>query len=87
MSKFKSIEAKINEIKDLCTDDSIQTALNKLHSQLIFASNAMWTIEELSEEIKSENDVLDMVGLEEGNFHYFDHVRSVQDDIIYTFGA
>ena len=87
MSKFKSIEAKINDIKDLCTDDNIQTALNKLHSQLIFASNAMWTIEELYIDIKLENNVLDMVGLEEGNFHYFVHVRSIQDDIIYTFGA
>jgi len=87
MITFKSIEAKINEIKGLCTDDNELTALNKLHSQLIFASNAMWTIEELSEELKSENDVLDMAHMEDKNFFYYDNVRNIQDDIIYTFGA
>ena len=56
--------------------------LNTLHDQFNKAGNAEFTINELSEFLKSENDCLD--GLEQDSWFYED-VRNIQDAIINYF--
>ena len=80
---FTTIEAQINILKDYADDTQFE-ALNKLHAQLNQAANAEWTKDELSNLIKSDDDVLDNF---EKDTAFYEAVREIQDGIILFFGT
>lgn len=84
MSAFESLQNEINNLKIDASNDLMEV-LNKLHDQFNRASNAKWSREELSEIIKSEDDVLD-TGLIEEDTGLWEEIRSIQDGIINFFG-
>lgn len=83
---FRSIEIDIIELKYQCQDTLELEALDKLHTQLIRAYKGSYTTLDLSEEIKSDNNVL-AIAMADDNVRYCNKVREIQDAIIYTFGV
>jgi len=77
MNTYQKIEAAINNIKNIH-----QEAGNELHQQLFHAGNSGWSREDLSEYVKSDNDVVDHFGCE----NILDEIREIQDSIINFFG-
>jgi hypothetical protein len=83
---LKCLENKINELKDGCVNDGQMTALNKLHDQLIRASNSETKSSDLSELLKSDDDILNEHTFEPCSY-IWQEVREVQDLIIQAFGV
>lgn len=79
METYKKIESKINTVKEWN-----QEAGNELHNQLSQAQNAQWNKKELSEYIKSENDIADKYFNDESIQH--SEIREIQDWIISFYG-
>lgn len=79
---YESIKTEINNMK-IDANKAEMEVLNELHNQFDRASNASWTKEELSVELKQENDVLDSF---EQDTAFYESVRSIQDSIIGFFG-
>ena len=75
METYEKIQNEINSVKEWN-----QEAGNKLHEQMNRAQNADWTEEELSELMKSEEDVADEFYSEDDPRH--DEIRNIQDAII-----
>ena len=74
MTTFNDIEKAINAVKEWN-----QEAGNDLHRLFHHAQNSSWTTDELSEYIKSDNDIAD-----EDQQHL--DIREIQDSIIDFFG-
>lgn len=79
---YESIKAEINNLKIYASEIEME-ALNSLHNQFDKAANASWTKEELTIELKQENDVLDSF---EQDTAFYEDVRSIQDSITNFFG-
>jgi len=83
MNKFIEIEKEINDFKEIN-----QEAGDLLHMQLHHASNSEWSIKDLSELLKSENDAVDLLDNDLEAFEEMQAtVREIQDSIIYFFGT
>lgn len=79
MGNYLKIEKEINSVKEWNME-----AGNELHNQMSHAQNATWTREELSEYIKSDNDVADQYYSVGDQQH--DEIRNIQDSIISFYG-
>jgi len=79
MTTFDNIEKAINNVKNWN-----QEAGNELHNQFHHAQNSNWSIADLSEYIKSDNDVADEHYSDEDSQHA--EIREIQDSIINFFG-
>lgn len=79
---YESIKAEINNLKVDASETEME-ALNELHNQFDKAGNASWTKDELTTELKQDNDVLDSF---EQDAAFYEDVRSIQDSIISFFG-
>jgi len=75
MQTYQQIEKSINDIKEIN-----QEAGNKLHEQMFKAQNASWSASELSDLLKSEEDVADTYFNLDSSAH--SDVRNIQDAII-----
>jgi len=84
MNNFTMLQNEINELK-IGADDDLMDVANKLHDQLHCASNSSSSREDLSEFLKSDNDVLDSGAIDEDT-GLWETVRSIQDGIINEFG-
>lgn len=78
---FEEIQNEINKLK---YDPELAELANKLHDQLHTASSAKWSVEDLSELIKSESDVLDL-GIVDEETELWSDIRNIQDSIINSF--
>jgi len=79
MNTFETIEQLINAVKEYN-----QEAGNELHDQMHRAQNAEWTREELSEFLKTDNDVADAY-YNDGEAQHAD-IRNIQDMVINFYG-
>ncbi len=79
---LNKIQDQINLQKEIASEVEME-ALIALHDQLGRASSAEWSKEELSELLKSENDILDGFEQDTG---FYEEVRNIQDQIITSFG-
>ena len=76
---YITIENEINKVKEWNAE-----AGNKLHDQMSHAQNAKWSREELSEYLKSDEDVADMFYSDDDQQHA--EIREIQDSIINFYG-
>lgn len=76
MDTYLTIQNEINNLKDVHEDYNDQ--INKLHKQMIVAQNSYFSREDLSEYLKSEDDVCDKID----NEALIEEVRNIQDLII-----
>ena len=72
MEAYEKIQNDINAVKEWN-----QEAGNKLHDQMHKAQNASWTKEELSDLLKSDDDVADEFYGEDDARHA--EIRNIQD--------
>lgn len=79
----KTIEKQIQNLKDGASESEMN-ALSKLHNQLIFSGGAEWTVQELTDSIKGDDDVLN--GFVQDS-KFYESVREIQDGIIHYFGG
>jgi hypothetical protein len=79
MNTYFEIENEINLLKE-----SHQDAGNVLHEQFYKASIAEWSVYELSDYIKSDEDVITDFNLD--GFLVATRIRNIQDAIINFFG-
>lgn len=79
METYEKIQNDINAVKKWN-----QEAGNKLHEQMHRAQNSSWTKEELSELLKSDEDVADEFYSEDDTQHV--EIRNIQDEIIGFYG-
>tara|TARA_R100000951_G_scaffold116755_1_gene130446 strand:+ start:8792 stop:9034 length:243 start_codon:yes stop_codon:yes gene_type:complete len=79
MNTFESIQTLINEVKEYN-----QEAGNELHEQVSKVQSAQWSKEELSDLLKSDNDVADTYYNENDCQHA--EIRNIQDMIINLYG-
>ena len=79
MGTFQNIEKEINGVKNWN-----QEAGNKLHQQFHNASSSQWSTEELTNLLKSDEDVADEF-YELGDIQHAE-IRNIQDSIINFFG-
>jgi hypothetical protein len=85
-NQTQDIQDKINSLKvSFCEDSDVSDLLDTLHAQLELAKHSESTRKELSELIKSEDDVLDLNLIDEDTELYED-IRNIQDQIINFFG-
>jgi hypothetical protein len=82
MNSLNTIETQINLQKELANESEMK-ALMELHEQLLRVANSEWSLNDLSDFIKSESDVLDGFEQDTG---FFETVRNIQDQIINAFG-
>ena len=86
-NQVQDIQNQINSLKaNFCEDENITSQLNILHDQLNKAGAAEWSREELSNFLKSDNDILDSGVIHEETILYAD-IRNIQDQIINFFGV
>lgn len=81
---YQDIKKSINDLK-IDADVELMDLLNELHNQLEVAGNAEWDRDELSDFIKSDNDVLDSGVISEDSA-LWEEIRNIQDSIIAFFG-
>lgn len=82
---FQAIEADINALQELHSDNEEQTfALNILCNQLHYASNSRRPLEDIERDVMTDNDVLDSDVFEKDT-EAFDAIRSIQHAIVNCF--
>lgn len=77
MTIYQDLELAVNRIKDIN-----QEVGNELHNQLFHAGNSKWSVEDLSEYMKSDHDVVDMFDCDD----ILEEIRNFQDWVIGYFG-
>jgi hypothetical protein len=75
MHTYQKIENEINKIKEINME-----AGNILHDQMHRAQNSKWTFDDLSNLLKTENDVADLFFSDDEGRH--SDIRNIQDSII-----
>jgi len=85
MNTYEQIQNYINELK-INASEELMEQLNILHDQLNRAGNGEWSTEDLSDYIKSTEDILDSGVVDEETALWSD-IRNIQDTIISFYGS